>query len=625
MAPVRTAIAVGEALQQHPSQESLSAEAGTILPSLDAAHGQPRVELQPMALSLAEMRAKLSEHVHTTAEHTQLALAEAATIQAVRAYWARIPGSLNLPLLPPPREARLLPEVIASAATQLGEIASHLPVSHAAYHLSLIYTSLLPLQWRSGRGIYYTPPSLAERLLDQAEAAGLQWTTAHILDPAAGAGAFLILAAQRLLKAYETSTPALAIETLSTCIRGFELDSFAAWLAQVFIEATCLPIISKAGRRPGQFISVCDSLNGINGHDAEYDLVIGNPPFGKVSLSDKQRSRFARSLYGHANFYGLFMDLSIQLAKPGGLVSLLTPSSFLAGQYFKNLRALLWKEAPPVILDFVTLRKGVFEDVLQETILATYKKGAKRRHSLVFFVNPQTEFPIAPKAAGRFELPREDSAPWIIPRHTHEASLAQCLRAMPARLVDWGYTVSTGPLVWNRHKSQLRDKPEPGTMPIVWAECVTTDGRFIFRSEKRNHKPFFWLKPGDDWLVVRTPCVLLQRTTAKEQKRRLIAAEMPMSFLALHDGVTVENHLNMLLPIVEKPSISPKVLAAFLNTTIADRAFRCLSGSVAVSAYELESLPLPAASEIRGMLGGRHNRAHFERTFTELYSRGGIS
>lgn len=31
----------------------------------------------------------------------------------------------------------------------------------------------------------------------------------------------------------------------------------------------------------------------------------------------------------------------------------------------------------------------------------------------------------------------------------------------------------------------------------------------------------------------------------------------------------------------------------FLNSSIADASFRCLSGSVAVSAYELENMPLP--------------------------------
>src|SRR6202034_1726890 len=125
------------------------------------------------------------------------------------------------------------------------------------------------------------------------------------------------------------------------------------------------------------YITVCDSL--MTEHKSCFDLVIGNPPFGRVSLPATQRERFARSLYGHANLYGLFTDLAVGLARPGGLISFLTPSSFLAGEYFKNLRAVLSREAPPVAIDFVTARKGVFEDVLQETVLATYRKSQREK------------------------------------------------------------------------------------------------------------------------------------------------------------------------------------------------------------------------------------------------------
>jgi adenine-specific DNA-methyltransferase len=153
----------------------------------------------------------------------------------------------------------------------------------------------------------------------------------------------------------------------------------------------------------------------------------------------------------------------------------------------------------------------------------------------------------------------------------------------------------------------------------VWAECVTSDGRFIFRAERRNHQPFFKLTPDDDWLIVRSSCVLLQRTTAKEQARRLIAAEMPASFVAVHGGVTVENHLNMMIPTVAKPPVSQALLAGFLNSAAADRAFRCLSGSVAVSAYELENLPLPSADNLKRLAGQRFDRAAIEAASAQLY------
>jgi adenine-specific DNA-methyltransferase len=51
----------------------------------------------------------------------------------------------------------------------------------------------------------------------------------------------------------------------------------------------------------------------------------------------------------------------------------------------------------------------------------------------------------------------------------------------------------------------------------------------------------------------------------------------------------------MIVPIVPEPVVDTQTLAAFLNSSAADRAFRCISGTVAVSAYELESMPLPPA------------------------------
>ena len=67
--------------------------------------------------------------------------------------------------------------------------------------------------------------------------------------------------------------------------------------------------------------------------------------------------------------------------------------------------------------------------------------------------------------------------------------------------------------------------------------------------------------------------------------------------------MVIENHLSMIRPTTETPLVSPQIIAAMLNTPIVDRAFRCISGSVAVSAYELENLPLPAREELKQLLG----------------------
>jgi adenine-specific DNA-methyltransferase len=193
---------------------------------------------------------------------------------------------------------------------------------------------------------------------------------------------------------------------------------------------------------------------------------------------------------------------------------------------------------------------------------------------------------------------------------------------MRHRLRDYGYEVSTGPLVWNRHKQQLTSRPGKGALPLIWAECVTANGSFVFRADKKNHQPYFTPVNGDDWLISRKPCVLLQRTTAKEQNRRLIAAELPRKLLSEHGGVVIENHLNMIRPINGAPTIPPKVLSIFLNTDAVDKAFRCLSGSVAVSAYELEALPLPPPESLAAivkLVAAGADRAAIESACSQLF------
>ena len=146
----------------------------------------------------------------------------------------------------------------------------------------------------------------------------------------------------------------------------------------------------------------------------------------------------------------------------------------------------------------------------------------------------------------------------------------------------------------------------------------------MFRADKKNHLPYFTPRQGDEWLISRETCVLLQRTTAKEQSRRLIAAELPRRFLQEHGAVVIENHLNMIRPSNGAPAVPPKVLSSLLNSAIVDKAFRCISGSVAVSAFELESLPLPAPEKLKGLeelVKSRADRRTIEHFCNALFSR----
>ena len=90
----------------------------------------------------------------------------------------------------------------------------------------------------------------------------------------------------------------------------------------------------------------------------------------------------------------------------------------------------------------------------------------------------------------------------------------------------------------------------------------------------------------------------------------------------------VENHLNMVYSASTKPRLALRTLATLLNSATLDQAFRCINGSVAVSAYELNSLPLPNAEQMRllqelVLSGGASS--DIEQLIASFYSQNGTN
>jgi len=312
-----------------------------------------------------------------------------------------------------------------------------------------------------------------------------------------------------------------------------------------------------------------------------------NPPYGRVRLDSEDRARFADVLYGHANLYALFLAVAIDHVSPDGAVGALIPTSFTAGRYFSNLRDTVGRAAPLRELSFVADRSGVFAGVLQETCLAVFSRRRPRR-TKVTNVNGRVD------SVAQVKSPRGDS-PWLLPRRSDDAALAAAAAALPLSLGATGWRISTGPLVWNRRRGDIHARATNKRLPIIWAADL--DGPRLRRNPRRD--PLRYIEPTSEedvaTLSLAEPAILVQRTTAPEQRRRLVCSELTEEGLDEWGGVVVvENHVNVLRsPAAGEPLVSRETLLSILRSDCMDRVIRCLSGSVAVSAYELENLPLP--------------------------------
>jgi adenine-specific DNA-methyltransferase len=465
--------------------------------------------------------------------------------------------------------------------------------------LGASYVAALTPEVRARHGRHYTPPELAEHLWAMTRKSLGYLRPARPLsglvrDPACGAAALLVPPLREHVRALVHADARVALAGLPNVVEGVDGDPAAVWIANVVLAAEALPLLASvpsARRRP--LPALARVGDGLRPTARPARVVLMNPPYGRVRLSPEDRDRFARVLYGHANLYGLFLGAGLEGLDRDGVLAALVPTSFTAGRYFSSLRAELTRVAPLRDATFVALRDGVFAGVLQETCLAVFTKRKPRRTTIAT-VNGHVS------NVASVRSPRGDG-PWLLPRRADDAHIAAAAVTMPLTLASAGWRVSTGPLVWNRRRDDLHARPGSTRVPVLWASDL--DGGQLHRDGTRDAMRYLHIRNDADRAVMTlaSPAVLVQRTTAPEQRRRVVVIDFTAAELSSWGGaVVIENHVNVLRPRdATTPLLSRRTLAAVLATRTMDQLARCLSGSVALSAYELESLPLPSLDVLR--------------------------
>src|SRR5690606_16038471 len=101
--------------------------------------------------------------------------------------------------------------------------------------------------------------------------------------------------------------------------------------------------VVATGTRPKFQIYLGDSLLRAQHLLGALDVVVCNPPFRKMRSAEVANylDDFDEVIEAQPNLYALFIALCVKLLAPGGTCALITPTSFLSGQYFSKLRTFL--------------------------------------------------------------------------------------------------------------------------------------------------------------------------------------------------------------------------------------------------------------------------------------------
>lgn len=226
--------------------------------------------------------------------------------------------------------------------------------------LSSVYETFVDKN--EGTGVHYTPTHVADYVLDRV----LPWDSAEwdvrVLDPACGSGIFLVKAFQRLVYRWRLAHPERSAPRVPDLQRlleknliGVDLDpeavrvaAFSLYLAMcdeieprdLINERGIFPPLRGHSLHPADFFD--DTIEGARSGEVvagvwtgpnagHYDLVVGNPPFGRDTVSDLAIAWAARN--GWPIAYGdigtLFIAKAGALAREGGRVAFIQSASAL--------------------------------------------------------------------------------------------------------------------------------------------------------------------------------------------------------------------------------------------------------------------------------------------------------
>lgn len=128
--------------------------------------------------------------------------------------------------------------------------------------------------------------------------------------------------------------------------------------------------------------------------EEKVDLVIGNPPYKKISSDSPEARHMKEICYGAPNLYFLFMAMSVQKLKQGGQLVYIIPRSWTSGAYFSKFRRWLFARTVIEHIHLFGSRNKVFdgESVLQETMIIKIRKTKKKTESIVMSFSETSDF-----------------------------------------------------------------------------------------------------------------------------------------------------------------------------------------------------------------------------------------
>lgn len=418
--------------------------------------------------------------------------------------------------------------------------------------VGLLYQGLSSVGKKSKIGAYFTPGEIIDASLSDMEK-----RPESFLDPCCGTGRYLVRAA-------------VLFQVEPSRLYGFDTDPASVDIARLNV------LLAYRERDFTPNVYCLDSLRELaNGHPAcetnalieSVDAIATNPPWGGCKNQARYKDMVALIKSGES--FSLFLEKSLRLLRPGGVLSFLLPEAMLKIKTHTDLRKLLLHETSIRKISMLgRVFSGVFTNVIRLDLIkdkahedwhvaVEWDGEAHRVRQKRFVENVNHAFDVTVNANDAQLLDKIYSV-----RHVTLKGNA-----------DWALGVVTGD-----NRRLILSEPRHGSEPILRGRDLL---KFAFR-EPASHIMF---QPDAFQQVAplryyRAPEKLVYRFISE----RLIFAYDNQGFLTL-------NSANIVIPRL--PDYSVKAAMAFLNSKVFQFIFTKRFHTRKVLRSDLEALPFP--------------------------------
>ena len=333
-----------------------------------------------------------------------------------------------------------------------------------------------------------------------------------------------------------------------------------------------------------------------NSEVQEFDYIIGNPPYLKLSKDAPEAVAMPHVCHGSPNLYFLFWAMGIHNLQDEGELVYIIPRSWTSGAYFEKFRQYLFQNARIQKIHIFVSRDKVFkqESVLQETMIVKIKKTRAEQEKVIMSSSSTSEYNDVKEYNVPYDTIVAKNQYVFLVTNEEEALVLTRMSKLKYTLPDLNLRMRTGIIVDFRTREVLRNENQAGAFPLFYASHIH-EGKVIWPIGKQGEyivtQKQGFLQPNGNYLFVK-------RFTSKEEKRRLQCGMYRLKDYPQFEYISTQNKINY---IACQSLCLLYGMYALFGSTLYDQYYRILNGSTQVNSTEVNTIPIPSKDIIEAM------------------------